>query len=249
MNELEKHAIDLNKPFPDISKKLINYLNLEFGFDKIRSPRKNDSQIKGSYPNLQYSHYHTHIPWVESPIEDLLFLNNLQLPYLKALQNLARNLLKEINPDKVITVENINKAKKWYNIQILIIEMIQFLEGFGENYRGDNIKNEMLQKIFDRNLGDLIYVADDWVSLIERSRYDPNDGNKLISITPSDYKRWILCGSIGYKELDKDQYISFDVLELYKKQTPINFDYMVKIAEKTCKVRREVREKYKPDSN
>jgi hypothetical protein len=243
------YLVDLDKPLPDISEEIKSYLAFCNDFQSIRLPRALQSEIQGSNHTENYSHFELHVSNAEAPPEDLVFLNFSALPYLKALQTLAKNSLKELKPDSRISNEDILKAVKWLNIQKLIVEIIQFLEGFGSVNVNGNVKNEMLSTIYNRNLGDLNYIPDDWVSLLERNRFDIHNINKPIFTTPRNYKKYILKEGFGYKELDKDQYISFDILELYKKQIPIIFDDLLKIAEKTCKVRSEVREKYKPNSN
>jgi hypothetical protein len=249
MPKTEKYSVDLNSPIPDLKERLKAQIGVLNDFTDIRPPRQQISEIEGSNPSEQYAHHEAHVFWVEEPLEDLIFLNSSQLPHIKALQNQARKSLRQIIPTEKINSEEIQKAERWYNIQTFIVEAIQFLEGFGQTNSNKEIKSEMMLKIYNRNLKNIDYIADDWVSLLERNRYNPNDELDSKKITPKNYKKYILKEGIGYRELDNDQYISFDVLELYKKQVPINFEDLVKIAEQTCKVRREIREKYKPDSN
>jgi hypothetical protein len=244
----EIYKIDLNSDLPDIKEELKSHLSFVNDFRDIRFPKELQSEIKGSNHRENYEHFEAHISVVEATPEDLVFVNSSALPHLKALQTQIQKSLKELKPNSLINVEDIQKATKWLNIQKLLIDMIQFLEGFGKSNTDVKIKNEMLSKIYNRNLGNLVYIPDDWVALLERNRFDPNDINNFNSLTASEYMKYILHEGIGYKELDEGQYVSFDALELYKKQTPINFDDMVKIAERTCKVRREVRKKYKPDN-
>jgi hypothetical protein len=243
----EIYSKDLDTPLPDIKERLKAQLSSLNNFEDIRKPRNQNTEIIGSNPNEQYDHQEVHVFSVEESLEDIVFLNLSQLPHLKALQKQAKNSLKKIIPNEKITVKEIKQIERWYNIQTFVLEAIQFLEGFGNRGVNDETKKEFLLKIYNRNLIGQEYNSDDWVALLERTRF-VWDESGTIQITPNNYKKYVLMEGISYRELTKDQFISFDVLELYKKQTPINFDDLVKIAERTCRVRREVREKYKPDN-
>ncbi len=247
-----------NTKIPDINEAIKLQLAAFCGYDDIRFPGSLEPEIEGVNSLYQYRHIaedHTHN--IEIPLEDLVFINSRHLPYLKAQRTLAKNLLIKIDTSDSLrlptipyeTIERSDKlrAEKWLNIQTLLIEMIQFLEGYNSNKKLVTTKELMMQKIYNKNLGTLDYLPQDWASLLERERFEPNNNEAYLkTLTPNNYKKYILKEGMGYTELEVNQYPSFVVLEMYRKQKPLVFENFIIVVEEVINIRKEVRNRLKP---